>query len=168
MGSRHLPARCTPAVNQCLAGAASTTTPREMRAAKGHLQFPQPLTVAARTEPGACQPLTALSHFQMGKRGSERGGDLVGGRTSVAGGAGLPAQPLWAGGGLSPPHCSPRGLPRTLACSVLPVWKEDDPGGLGRCPQALKGHREAQGTQPWRRKDIHQSELSHKGEAATH
>lgn len=111
MGSQHLPARCTPAVNQCLAGAASATTPREMRAAKGHLQFPQPLTVAARTEPGACQPLTALSHFQMGERGSERGRDLVGGHTSVAGGAGLPAQPLWAGGASPLPTAAPEVCP---------------------------------------------------------
>lgn len=34
--SRHPPARCTPAVNQCLGGAAGATTPRERRAAKGH------------------------------------------------------------------------------------------------------------------------------------
>lgn len=33
-------------------------TPREMRAAKGHPTFPQPLAVAEWEEPGACQPVS--------------------------------------------------------------------------------------------------------------
>lgn len=33
-------------------------TPRDMRAAKGHPTFPQPLAVAEWKEPGACQPVS--------------------------------------------------------------------------------------------------------------
>lgn len=78
MRSPHLPARCTPAVNQCLEGAAGAATPREMRAAKGYLRFPEPLTVAAWNSQEPVSPSAALSHFQKGKQGSERIRDLVG------------------------------------------------------------------------------------------
>ena len=93
MRSRHLPARCTPAVNQRLEGAAGEATPREVRAARGHLRFPKPLTVAAWNEPGACQPLGCLLPFPDGEPGLREGQGLSGGHTLVAAGAGLPAQP---------------------------------------------------------------------------
>lgn len=76
--SRHLPARCTPAVNQCLGGAAGATTPRERRAAKGHPGFPQPLMVAAWKESGACQPVSCPLPFPDEEMGLREEQDLVG------------------------------------------------------------------------------------------
>lgn len=92
MRSRHLPARCIPAVNQGLEGAAGAATPGEVRAAKGHLRFPQPLTVAAWNQPGACQPLGCPLPFPDGEMGLREGWGLSGDML-VAGGVGLPAQP---------------------------------------------------------------------------
>lgn len=69
MRSPHLPARCTPAVNQCLEGAAGAATPREMRAAKGYVRFPEPLTVAAWNQPGACQPFSCPLPLPEGETG---------------------------------------------------------------------------------------------------
>lgn len=132
MRNQHLPARCTPAVNQCLEGAAGEATPREMRAAKGHLKFPQPLTVAAWNEPGACQPLSCLLPFPDGEPGLREGQVLSEGHTSVAAGAGLPAQPAWPELGLSPPRPAPDVCP-TPTPAVFPACKEEDPGCLGYC-----------------------------------
>lgn len=78
MRSQHLPARCTPAVNQCLGGAAGAVTPRERRAAKGHPGFPQPLTVAAWKESGACQPVSCPLPFPDEEMGLREEQDLVG------------------------------------------------------------------------------------------
>lgn len=69
--SGHLPARCVPAVNQCLEGAAGAGTPGEIRAAKGRLGFPQPLTVAARTVPGGRGPRGPWSLSPVPKRPQE-------------------------------------------------------------------------------------------------
>lgn len=94
-----------------------------MRAAKGRLGFPQLLTVASWTVPGACQPPGCPLPFPDGETGLREGRGLSGGHTSVAGGAGLPAQPLWPELGLPPPHSAPDVCPMPARGSL--------PGGRG-------------------------------------
>lgn len=145
MRSRHLPARCTPAVNQCLEGAAGAATPRERRAAKGHPRFPQPLMVAAWKESGACQPVSCPLPFPDEEMGLGEEQDLVG--ATSQGQVGLEFLPSPRSLSWSLPSLpSPRCLPHTHPCPMLPAWKEEAPGGLAHCLQTITGHREAWAT----------------------
>lgn len=144
MRSRHLPARCTPAVNQCLEGATGAATPRERRAAKGHPRFPQPLTVAAWKESGACQPVSCPLPFPDEEMGLGEEQDLVGATSQgqvgleflpsphgLSWSSALPTQPQMSASHPSLPHApslegrGPRG-----PCPLSPDYKGPQ-GGAG-------------------------------------
>lgn len=167
MRNRHLPARCTPAANQSLEGAAGEATPREARAARGHLQFPQPLTVAvaARNEPGACQPLSCLLPFPDGRPGLTLGQGLSGAthqRQLELDFLPSPCDLSWASLVPTQPQMSSPHPPY----SVFPACKEGDPGWPGPLSPDSKGPWEVPGTWLCRKKDILPVRAAHTAAAA--
>lgn len=141
-------------------GAAGAGTPGEVRAARGHLGFPQPLTVAARTVPGACQSPSCPVPCPGGETVLGEGRGHSGGHTSVAGGAGLPAQSLRPELGLFPPHSAPEVCPTP---APAPCRRKRAKGALATVSRPWEASRRRRALSSMGGKTFLQSELSRMG-----
>lgn len=133
----------------------------EMRAVKGHLRFPQPLTRRPHRELGTCQPLSCPLSFPDRETGLRDRRDFVGATHQRQVGLDFllcPCGLSWEPPTVQPsPRCQPHPIP-----PLLPAWKEED-------AEALRGGLQTDG--PGRHtalgsvggKVFLQSQQSHKG-----